>query len=76
MPEFYQTHMGQKFYNGTMSSIAVSLETIASILQKPNQMTETELNVINAAVYFVKSKGELGSDIGLKNAVEGYLADK
>lgn len=34
MPEFFQTQMGQRFIEGTMTRIAESLETIANHLAR------------------------------------------
>jgi uncharacterized protein YukE len=34
MSDFFRTHMGQKFYEGTMPRIAKALERIADALEK------------------------------------------
>jgi hypothetical protein len=40
MPEFFQTVMGQRFYEGTMPRIAKALEEIAKELKRANDMRE------------------------------------
>ena len=46
MSDFFRTHMGQKFYEGTMPRIAKALERIADALEKiaeaENKETEGE----------------------------------
>jgi len=41
-PQFFQTRMGQKFFEGTMPRIAKVLEEIADELKRANDLKETE----------------------------------
>lgn len=42
-PEFFQTRMGQKFYDVTMLGISASLKTIADELKRANDLKEQEI---------------------------------
>ena len=60
-PEFFQTPMGQKYYNHTLPSIAKSLETIAKVMlaEQAQQPMTTHQKVVKSArgmyVDFLKS---------------------
>jgi len=43
MPEFFQTRMGQTFFEGTVPRIAKSLAEIAKELKRQNDLKEQEL---------------------------------
>lgn len=43
MPEFFQTVMGRKFYEGTAPSIAKQLERIADALEESNRIERVKL---------------------------------
>lgn len=43
MPNFFQTLMGKKFYEGDMPRIVRSLEQIAKELKRQNDLKESEL---------------------------------
>lgn len=42
MPEFFQTGMGQKFFEGTVPRIVKALERIADALEKQNETKSPE----------------------------------
>ena len=42
-PEFFQTIMGKRFYEGTVPNIARSLECIAEELKRANDLKEQEM---------------------------------
>ena len=42
MPEFFQTRMGTKFYEGTVPRIAEALEGILKELKRANDLKENE----------------------------------
>lgn len=44
-PEFFQTRMGQKFYEHDVPKITKTLESIAAELKRANDLKEQELNV-------------------------------
>ena len=43
MPDFFQTIMGRKFYEGDVPRIAKSLDDIAKELKRANDLKEKEL---------------------------------
>jgi hypothetical protein len=45
-PHFFQTRMGQTFYEGTVPRIAKSLATIATELKRQNDLKEKELGIV------------------------------
>jgi hypothetical protein len=42
MPEFFQTHMGMKFYDITVPRIATALENIAAELKRANDRQDAQ----------------------------------
>lgn len=42
MPEFFQTRMGQKFYEGTIPTLVAVLKDIANELKRANDIKEKQ----------------------------------
>ena len=48
MVEFFMTHMGRRFIEGTMPGMAKQLERIADAMEKSNELKEQELKIENS----------------------------
>jgi hypothetical protein len=44
-PEFFQTRMGQAFYEGTMPRLAKAVDRYASALERQNELKEFEMGI-------------------------------
>jgi len=44
-PEFFQTRMGQSFYEGTMPRLAKAVDRFASALERQNELKEIEMGL-------------------------------
>jgi len=44
-PEFFQTRMGQTFYEGTVPKMARAIEDVAKELKRQNDLKEIELGI-------------------------------
>lgn len=57
-PEFFQTRMGQKFYEATAPAIARALEGIHEELTRQNDLKERELDRTPDPMFYSKSDEE------------------
>ena len=44
-PQFFQTRMGQTFYEGTMPKLARAVEALMAELKRQNDLKEIELGI-------------------------------
>jgi hypothetical protein len=44
-PEFFQTRMGQTFFEGTMPRMSDRIERLAKAIEKQNELKEIELGL-------------------------------
>ena len=63
-PEFFQTRMGQKFFEATAPRIAVALEDIAKEMKRANDLKEKERQEKEAAV-----ENEMAEDLAYMEAI-------
>lgn len=54
MPEFFQTPMGKRFYEGTMPRIARALERIADALEKEDDLPDNRLWTLPDAAKYLQ----------------------
>ena len=44
-PEFYQTHAGRKFFEGTLPTLCRGIEKLVSVIERHNELKEIEIGL-------------------------------
>jgi len=76
-PEFFQTGMGQKFFNQQLPSLINALTRIADALEKPNSVSPVELSQQTKEMVYREVRAEyVAEDIAARAEERGINPDE